>query len=39
MLGRRTAAERDQDGKLAFVPMWPLVGILVLFVLAVVLLG
>jgi hypothetical protein len=39
MFGRRTAAERDQDRKLAFVPMWPLVGVLVLLVLAAVLLG
>jgi len=34
---RRTRAERDQDRKLAFVPMWPLAGVLVLAVLAVVL--
>jgi len=34
---RRTRAERDQDRKLAFVPMWPLAGVLVLVVLAVVL--
>ena len=27
---RRTRAERTQDRKLAFVPMWPLVGVLVL---------
>ena len=27
---RRTRAEHDQDRKLAFVPMWPLVGVLVL---------
>jgi hypothetical protein len=39
MLGRRTAAERDQDRKLAFVPMWPLVAALALLVLAVVLSG
>jgi predicted nucleic acid-binding Zn ribbon protein len=39
MFGRRTAAERDQDRKLAFVPLWPLVGALALIVLAVVLLG
>ena len=39
MFGRRTAAERDQDRRLAFVPMWPLLGILVLIVLAAVLLG
>ena len=39
MFGRRTAAERDQDRKLAFVPMWPLVGAIVLIVLAAVLLG
>lgn len=39
MFGRRTAAERNQDRKLAFVPMWPLVGALVLVVLAAVLLG
>ena len=36
---RRTAAERDQDRKLAFVPLWPLVGAVVLIVLAAVLLG
>ena len=39
MFGRRTAAERNQDRKLAFVPMWPLVGAIALLVLAVVLLG
>ncbi len=39
MFGRRTAAERNQDRKLAFVPVWPLVGILLLFILLVVLLG
>ncbi len=39
MLGRRTAAERDQDRKLAFVPLWPLVGAVVLIVLVAVLLG
>lgn len=27
---RRTRAERNQDRKLAFVPMWPLAGVLVL---------
>jgi uncharacterized membrane protein YidH (DUF202 family) len=35
---RRTRAERDQDRKLAFVPVWPLVGI-VLLVVAVFVLG
>jgi hypothetical protein len=39
MFGRRTAAERDQDRKLAFVPMWPLIAIVVLVVLAAVLFG
>jgi hypothetical protein len=39
MFGRRTAAERNQDRKLAFVPMWPLLGILLLVVLAAVLRG
>jgi hypothetical protein len=39
MLGRRTAAERDQDRKLAFVPMWPLIAIVAVVVLAAVLLG
>ena len=39
MFGRRTAAERNQDRKLAFVPMWPLVGVVVLVVLAAILLG
>ena len=39
MFGRRTAAERNQDRKLAFVPMWPLVGAIALLVLAVVLFG
>lgn len=39
MFGRRTAAERDQDRKLAFVPLWPLVGAVALIVLAAVLLG
>jgi hypothetical protein len=34
---RRTAAERRQDRKLAFVPMWPLVGVVVLVVVAVLL--
>jgi hypothetical protein len=34
---RRTRAERNQDRKLAFVPMWPLLGVLVLVVIAVVL--
>ena len=28
---RRTRAERNQDRKLAFVPMWPLVAALALF--------
>ena len=32
---RRTRAERDQDRKLAFVPMWPLVGALVLLAVVV----
>ncbi len=39
MTGRRTAAERDQDRKLAFVPLWPLAGIVVLVVLLAVLAG
>ena len=39
MFGRRTAAERDQDRKLAYVPLWPLVGGVLLVVLAAVLLG
>ena len=39
MFGRRTAAERNQDRKLAFVPMWPLVGVVALLVLAFLLLG
>jgi type VI protein secretion system component VasF len=30
MSRRRTRAEHNQDRKLAFVPMWPLVGVLVL---------
>ena len=38
-MSRRTRAERDQDRKLAYVPMWPLVGALLLIVLVVVLLG
>lgn len=29
---RRTRAERNQDRKLAFVPMWPLVGVVVLMI-------
>ena len=32
---RRTRAERDQDRKLAFVPMWPLVAAIALFALVV----
>lgn len=39
MFGRRTAAERNQDRKLAFVPMWPLVAAIALVVLAALLLG
>jgi hypothetical protein len=39
MKRRRTSAERDQDRKLAFVPIWPLVGAVVLIVLVAVLLG
>ena len=39
MFGRRTAAERDQDRKLAFVPIWPLVAIIALVILAAVLFG
>ncbi len=39
MFGRRTAAERDQDRKLAYVPIWPLVAIIVLVILAAVLFG
>jgi hypothetical protein len=39
MKRRRTAAERDQDRKLEFVPLWPIVGIVVLIVLVAVLLG
>ena len=39
MFGRRTAAERDQDRKLAFVPIWPLIAIIAVIVLAAVLLG
>lgn len=39
MSRRRTAAEKDQDRKLAFVPLWPLVGVVVLVVLLAVLLG
>jgi hypothetical protein len=39
MFGRRTAAERDQDRKLAFVPLWPLVAAVALIVLAAVLFG
>jgi hypothetical protein len=38
MSRRRTRAEHDQDRKLAFVPMWPLVAAIVLVV-AVYLLG
>ena len=37
MARRRTRAERDQDRKLAYVPVWPLVGALVLVVLMAVL--
>lgn len=37
---RRTAAERNQDRKLAYVPpVWPLVGAVLLIVLVAVLLG
>ena len=32
---RRTRAERDQDRKLSFVPMWPLVAAFVLLALVV----
>ncbi|MCU1674442.1 MAG: hypothetical protein JWN77_2555 [Frankiales bacterium] len=32
---KRTRAERNQDRKLAFVPMWPLVGVLGLLAIAV----
>jgi len=39
MFGRRTAAERDQDRKLAFVPIWPLIGIIAVVILAAVLFG
>ena len=39
MSGRRTAAEPHQDGRLPFVPLWPIVGILILFVLLVALVG
>jgi hypothetical protein len=39
MFGRRTAAERDQDRKLEFVPLWPLVAAVGLIVLLAVLLG
>lgn len=39
MFGRRTAAERNQDRKLAFVPMWPLVAAIALVVLAALLLA
>jgi type VI protein secretion system component VasF len=34
-----TRAEHDQDRKLAFVPMWPLVAAIVLLVAVVYLLG
>ena len=36
---RRTAAEKSQDRKLEFVPLWPLVGAVLLVVLLAVLLG
>jgi hypothetical protein len=32
---RRTRAERDQDRKLAFVPLWPLVGAIALLAVVV----
>ena len=32
MSPRRTRAEHDQDRKLAFVPMWPLIAAIVLVV-------
>ncbi|MCW2725619.1 MAG: hypothetical protein JWN35_2540 [Frankiales bacterium] len=32
---RRTTAERNQDRKLAFMPMWPLVGIMVVIAIVV----
>ena len=34
---RRTRAERDQDRKLAFVPMWPLVAAIAALVVVIVL--
>ena len=37
MSRRRTSAERSQDRKLSYVPMWPLVGVLLLIGLLVVL--
>jgi type VI protein secretion system component VasF len=39
MSRRRTRAEDDQDRKLAFVPMWPLLAGIVLLVIVVYLLG
>ena len=36
---RRTEAEIDQDRKLAFVPVWPLVAVLAAVVLLLVLFG
>ena len=36
---RRTRAEHDQDRKLAFVPMWPLVAAIVVVVAVVYFLG
>ena len=39
MFGRRTAAERDQDRKLAFVPLWPLVAAVAVIVLGAVVFG
>jgi type VI protein secretion system component VasF len=35
MSRRRTRAEHDQDRKLAFIPLWPLVGIVALVAVAV----
>jgi type VI protein secretion system component VasF len=39
MFGRRTAAERNQDRKLAYVPIWPLVAIIALVIVAAILFG
>jgi len=39
MKRRRTRAEHDQDRKLAFIPVWPLVAGIVLLVAVVYLLG